>query len=135
MIPTSGNKRSHTNQDQLFEFYSPSPAKKQIKSIASPATRLAGISISAIDGSSFTSNTLGLISLNAAPDTEQYAPVVNTAAPTGFHPLKKHFGPFPKASQKIGMDTSADNLEEYHEPAKKKYAKEAWPGRKPQPNL
>ncbi|KAH7691339.1 hypothetical protein AAVH_40148, partial [Aphelenchoides avenae] len=61
------------------------------------------------------STTLGGISLNAAPDVDLYA---------GGLPEPKS-----AASLKFGPQRASDERDD--EPHKKKYAKEAWPGRKP----
>lgn len=58
-------------------------------------------------------STLGGISLNAAPDLELYS---KTLPEPGVH----HLAP-----------VSTTTVEDDDEPHKKKYAKESWPGRKP----
>jgi len=118
VIPTSANstKRPASDADeQLFEFYGSDgkQARKQhLRDDENTTTTLASSDSTLLQYSSVAS-----ISLNAAPSLEIYAPkVVTTAAvpQTARHNLPTE-GPSP------AIDVHG----------KKKYAKEAWPGRKP----
>jgi hypothetical protein len=161
VIPTSGLKRKHSNEslaqkDQLFDFYAPdskrrsgnqfSTTSSRAASSDSPATRLAGMSLDG-SGSAFSSSTLGgMISLNAAPDAEMYAPPPSSgpsgafssknpqmSASMGLPPKKQRFGPHPRGvgtTEASGIVVPSDLLageDDGHGHSKKKYAKEAWP--------
>uniref|UniRef100_A0A8D8PRW9 Nuclear inhibitor of protein phosphatase 1 n=1 Tax=Cacopsylla melanoneura TaxID=428564 RepID=A0A8D8PRW9_9HEMI len=73
--------------------------------------------------SSSMASKLGLSLPNPAPDVELEDP---TMPPPSV--------PASKASEPTDT-TSGSDQEKYQEPAKKKYAKEAWPGKKPVPSL
>ena len=122
------------NQDQLFDFYSHEPKKGMQHRASSHPSSVRPSSAISRGHMAISPNSLVFgVSMNAAPDAELYAPTMpppktgSGAVPLGKGAMK--FGPYPKPLVGIN-ETSAPNEEESG-PIKKKYAKEAWPGRKP----
>lgn len=129
VIPAAANKRQHDEaEDQLFDFYSPNQPKKKAK-VASPATAANGTDRGMLG--SFTSSTLGSLSLNAAPDLELYKPTLPAPKAPAAATAPQKYGPTTPmgAKQMLGVGTAApfQTNDAYECPSKKKYAKEAWP--------
>ncbi|TRY62196.1 hypothetical protein TCAL_02112 [Tigriopus californicus] len=106
----------------------PSPNKKPhlLPQPTSPKGLYDGIDPS-FGGVTGFSSKLGIPLPNPAPDIDMTTPAVNAAVPVA-----------PVASSSITHDShvpAAASSEDPNEPKKKKYAKEAWPGKKPVPSL
>jgi nuclear inhibitor of protein phosphatase 1 len=108
VIPANKRARSSSETESFLSDH-PSAAKKRIlrpgKDDASSSSRL----------SAPFSATLGSIALDAAPDVDLYGGGM----------------PQPKAASTMKFGPHMPPTEKDDEPHKKKYAKEAWPGRKP----